>query len=253
MRYVVYLEINSLSLYVPKSNNQFYQGETDVKVTLVNVKKRGRPARDGRVPRDRTRARPSAPLTTRTRSPSGRSSSTTSRRRSPGSSRRTRPTRITPPSSQHGTQWGGGGSPRETFPWAFRFVSRSCDGVGFRSQPKGGAHGRADRDPLPRERAAGRPRGGQGDRPSGERIHRSARQGVRRPVPLRAVEEPSLLRRVAQNLRLPGRGAGPRRSERRPPPCGPPRLAYNHHCRQREHGGWHSPRDPHARAANLVQ
>jgi hypothetical protein len=39
VRYVVYLEINSLSLYVPKSNNQFYQGETDIKVTLVNVRK----------------------------------------------------------------------------------------------------------------------------------------------------------------------------------------------------------------------
>jgi hypothetical protein len=39
VKYVVYLEINSLSLYVPKSNNEFYQGETDVKVTLVNTKK----------------------------------------------------------------------------------------------------------------------------------------------------------------------------------------------------------------------
>ena len=39
VRYVIYLEINALSLYVPKSNNQFYQGETDIKITLVNAKK----------------------------------------------------------------------------------------------------------------------------------------------------------------------------------------------------------------------
>jgi len=39
VRYVIYLEINALSLYVPKSNNQLYQGESDIKVTLVNVKK----------------------------------------------------------------------------------------------------------------------------------------------------------------------------------------------------------------------
>jgi len=39
VRYVVYMEINALSLYVPKSNNQFYQGETDIKITLVNARK----------------------------------------------------------------------------------------------------------------------------------------------------------------------------------------------------------------------
>ena len=39
VRYVVYLEINSLSLYEPKSNHQIYQGETDIKVTLVNSRK----------------------------------------------------------------------------------------------------------------------------------------------------------------------------------------------------------------------
>jgi hypothetical protein len=39
VKYVVYLEINSLSLYVPKSSNSLYQGESDVKVTLVNTKK----------------------------------------------------------------------------------------------------------------------------------------------------------------------------------------------------------------------
>jgi hypothetical protein len=38
VKYVIYLEINSLTLYVPKST-QFYQGETDIKVTLVNTKK----------------------------------------------------------------------------------------------------------------------------------------------------------------------------------------------------------------------
>ena len=52
VRYVIYLEINALSLYMPKSNNQFYQGETDIKVTLVNVQQAGRPARGGRLPRD---------------------------------------------------------------------------------------------------------------------------------------------------------------------------------------------------------
>jgi hypothetical protein len=39
VKYVVYLEINALSLFVPNSNKQFYQGETDIKVTLVNTKK----------------------------------------------------------------------------------------------------------------------------------------------------------------------------------------------------------------------
>jgi hypothetical protein len=39
VRYVVYLQIDALTLYVPKSNNQFYQGESDIKVTLVNVRK----------------------------------------------------------------------------------------------------------------------------------------------------------------------------------------------------------------------
>ena len=39
VKYVIYLEINSLSLYVPKSSNSLYQGETDIKVTLVNTKK----------------------------------------------------------------------------------------------------------------------------------------------------------------------------------------------------------------------
>jgi len=39
VRYVIYLEINTLSLYVPKSNKEFFQGDTDIKVTLVNVKK----------------------------------------------------------------------------------------------------------------------------------------------------------------------------------------------------------------------
>jgi hypothetical protein len=39
VKYVVYLEVNSMSLYVPRSNNQFYQGEVDVKVTLVNARK----------------------------------------------------------------------------------------------------------------------------------------------------------------------------------------------------------------------
>jgi hypothetical protein len=38
VKYVIYLEINSMSLYVPKST-QFFQGETDIKVTLVNTKK----------------------------------------------------------------------------------------------------------------------------------------------------------------------------------------------------------------------
>jgi hypothetical protein len=39
VRYVIHLEINSMSLYVPKSNNELYQGETDIKVTLVNAKR----------------------------------------------------------------------------------------------------------------------------------------------------------------------------------------------------------------------
>jgi hypothetical protein len=39
VRYVIYLEINALTLYLPKSSNQFYQGETDIKLTLVNVRK----------------------------------------------------------------------------------------------------------------------------------------------------------------------------------------------------------------------
>jgi hypothetical protein len=39
VRYVVYLEVNTLSLYLPKSNSQFYQGDIDIKVTLVNAKK----------------------------------------------------------------------------------------------------------------------------------------------------------------------------------------------------------------------
>ncbi len=38
VRYVVYLEVKSLSLFVPGSR-QMYQGETDVKVTLVNTHK----------------------------------------------------------------------------------------------------------------------------------------------------------------------------------------------------------------------
>jgi hypothetical protein len=39
VRYIIYLQIDALSLYVPKSNNQFYQGESDIKVTLVNVRR----------------------------------------------------------------------------------------------------------------------------------------------------------------------------------------------------------------------
>jgi TolB-like protein len=39
VKYVIYLEINSLSLYKPNSNHQLYQGETDVRVTLVNARK----------------------------------------------------------------------------------------------------------------------------------------------------------------------------------------------------------------------
>lgn len=38
VKYVIYLEVNSLTLYLPKST-QFFQGETDIKVTLVNTKK----------------------------------------------------------------------------------------------------------------------------------------------------------------------------------------------------------------------
>jgi hypothetical protein len=39
VRYVVYLEINALTLYVPKSNNQFYQGDTEIRITLINARK----------------------------------------------------------------------------------------------------------------------------------------------------------------------------------------------------------------------
>ena len=39
VRYLVYLEIDSLSLYLPKSNKEFFQGDTDIKLTLVNVRK----------------------------------------------------------------------------------------------------------------------------------------------------------------------------------------------------------------------
>jgi hypothetical protein len=39
VRYVIHLEIERMSLFVPKSNNEFYQGNTDVKVTLVNCRK----------------------------------------------------------------------------------------------------------------------------------------------------------------------------------------------------------------------
>jgi hypothetical protein len=39
VKYIIYLEINSLSLYKPKSNNMFYQGETDIRLTLVNARK----------------------------------------------------------------------------------------------------------------------------------------------------------------------------------------------------------------------
>jgi hypothetical protein len=38
VRYVIYLEIGSMSLYVPKSQ-QLYQGQTDIKVQVVNVAK----------------------------------------------------------------------------------------------------------------------------------------------------------------------------------------------------------------------
>jgi hypothetical protein len=39
VRYVVCLELNSLSLYVPMSNRQLYQGKTEVMVTLIDVRK----------------------------------------------------------------------------------------------------------------------------------------------------------------------------------------------------------------------
>ncbi len=39
VRYVVYLQINALSLYEPKSSDQFYHGQTDINVTLVDVRK----------------------------------------------------------------------------------------------------------------------------------------------------------------------------------------------------------------------
>ncbi len=39
VKYVVYLQVDSMSLYLARSNNQFFQGESDIKVTLVNVRR----------------------------------------------------------------------------------------------------------------------------------------------------------------------------------------------------------------------
>jgi len=39
VKYVIYLELNKLSLYEPRSNEMFYHGSTDIEITLVNANK----------------------------------------------------------------------------------------------------------------------------------------------------------------------------------------------------------------------
>jgi hypothetical protein len=39
VKYVIYLELNKLTLYEPNSNLMFYHGETEIKITLVNARK----------------------------------------------------------------------------------------------------------------------------------------------------------------------------------------------------------------------